>query len=303
MKDTWKKILCPIFFVLVLAFFFAACDDKIPPAENQTPVSGDYIFGNLSQTAGSVTAVTVTANNGKSPGAVGNIRYNNSTSIPQTAGTYGVTFDVAAADGWNARTNLSAGNLIVIPNGSSGITTYTVTFNSKGGSAVTASTGITPGSTITLPTPPTKADNTFAGWYMDDNTFSNEFTASTPVTINITIYAKWEPALPVTITIIGFNETGYKVEIQIRNYTDEFALSTLVGGWRQNINPDGESFDMYVRETGERYTGTGVFRIRVSLRPIAENSGGEFRYLTHNITSGDNVVYWEDFSTTPTSLD
>jgi uncharacterized repeat protein (TIGR02543 family) len=80
---------------------------------NQAPVAGDYTIGNLEQTEGNVTAVTITANSGKSPGAVSNIRYDGSTDIPQAQGTYAVTFDVAAAEGWNARINLSAGNLIV----------------------------------------------------------------------------------------------------------------------------------------------------------------------------------------------
>jgi uncharacterized repeat protein (TIGR02543 family) len=82
---------------------------------NQTPVASDYTFGNTNQMAGSVTAVSITANSGKSPGSVGNIRYAGNTAIPQTVGTYAVTFDVAAATGWNAATNLSAGNLTVAP--------------------------------------------------------------------------------------------------------------------------------------------------------------------------------------------
>jgi len=86
----------------------------VNPADNQTPAAADYTIGNLTQTAGSVTAVTITAKSGKSPGAVSNIRYNNSTTIPQTAGTYAVTFDVAAATGWDAATGLSAGTLTVV---------------------------------------------------------------------------------------------------------------------------------------------------------------------------------------------
>jgi hypothetical protein len=82
----------------------------------QTPIASDYTIGNLNQTAESVTAVTITAKSGKSPGAVSNIRYNNSTTIPQTAGTFPVTFDVAAATGWSAAAGLSAGNLVVAPN-------------------------------------------------------------------------------------------------------------------------------------------------------------------------------------------
>ena len=86
--------------------------DPVTVTGLSTPVAGDYTFGNLTQTAGSVTAVTITPQSGKSPGTVSNIRYNGSTTIPQAAGSYPVTFDVAEATGWNAAT-LSAGTLTV----------------------------------------------------------------------------------------------------------------------------------------------------------------------------------------------
>ena len=76
------------------------------------PIVDDYNIGNLSQSIRGVTAVTITAKSGKSPGSVTR-RYNGSTTIPQTEGTYDVTFDVAAASGWNAATGFSAGNLVV----------------------------------------------------------------------------------------------------------------------------------------------------------------------------------------------
>lgn len=71
------------------------------------------------------------------------------------------------------------------------INTYTVTFNSNGGSAVSPITGVPYNTTITLPTAPTKTGYTFSGWYTDDGTFLNQFTASTPVTSDVTVYAKW----------------------------------------------------------------------------------------------------------------
>ncbi|MCL2765911.1 MAG: hypothetical protein FWD40_11645 [Treponema sp.] len=80
---------------------------------NQTPVASDYTFGNRNQITGNVTAVTITANSGKSPGTIVNIRYNGNPEIPQEIGTYSITFDVAAATGWNAVIGLSAGNLFV----------------------------------------------------------------------------------------------------------------------------------------------------------------------------------------------
>jgi hypothetical protein len=80
---------------------------------NQTPVAADFNIGNLTQTAGSVTAVTITPKQGKSTGAV-TIYYNGSTTLPPAAGTYTVTFNVAAASGWNAASGLAGGTLTIL---------------------------------------------------------------------------------------------------------------------------------------------------------------------------------------------
>ena len=82
--------------------------------ENQNPISNDYIVENLSQIEGNVTPVIIEVKNGKSPGKVYNIRYNSSLTIPQVAGSYIITFDVEAAEGWNAATGLNIGTLNVI---------------------------------------------------------------------------------------------------------------------------------------------------------------------------------------------
>ena len=108
------KFLGVIALIAIFGFSLTTCKEPSNDLPvNQTPVASDYTVGNLAQTAGSVIAVSITANSGKSPGAISNIRYNGSTIIPQTAGTYPVTFDVAAASGWNAATGLSAGNLTI----------------------------------------------------------------------------------------------------------------------------------------------------------------------------------------------
>jgi len=95
---------------------------------NQTPVASDYDIGNLTQTAGSVTAVAITPKAGKSSGAI-TIKYAGSTTIPQIAGTYAVTFDVAAASGWNAATGLSAGTLTIALSGGGSNTVFTSIFD------------------------------------------------------------------------------------------------------------------------------------------------------------------------------
>jgi len=79
---------------------------------NQNPIVSDFDIINLTQTAGSVTPVTITPKAGKSNGAI-TIYYNGSTILPTVVGTYTVTFNVAASTGWNAVTGLAGGTLTI----------------------------------------------------------------------------------------------------------------------------------------------------------------------------------------------
>ncbi len=71
---------------------------------------------------------------------------------------------------------------------------FTVTFDTNEGSFVAPITVVS-GSTITLPTP-TKEGYTFVDWFTDDG---SKFTSSTPVTADITVYARWT-GNPVYVT-------------------------------------------------------------------------------------------------------
>ncbi|HDR52184.1 MAG TPA: DUF1566 domain-containing protein, partial [Mariniphaga anaerophila] len=74
--------------------------------------------------------------------------------------------------------------------------TYTVTFDSQGADKEAEPTSITvtrPATTIDeLPTPPEKTYYSFSGWFTEVDGGGTEFTASTEVTEDITVYAKWE---------------------------------------------------------------------------------------------------------------
>lgn len=73
--------------------------------------------------------------------------------------------------------------------------TYTVTFDSQGATVEADPTSITvtPGQTVgSLPTEPTRTDYIFDGWYTEIDGGGTEFTASTIVNANITVYAKWK---------------------------------------------------------------------------------------------------------------
>lgn len=76
---------------------------------------------------------------------------------------------------------------------------YTVTFNTNGGSGITIQK-IEYSKTASEPDAPTKDKYSFAGWYSDEE-LTEEYDFTTPITKNITLYAKWIQ----TVATITFN--------------------------------------------------------------------------------------------------
>ena len=66
---------------------------------------------------------------------------------------------------------------------------FTVTFDSQGGSAITPAT-VAKGAALTKPAAPSWAGRGFAGWYTDAEC-TEKYDFTTPVTGNITLYARW----------------------------------------------------------------------------------------------------------------
>ncbi len=99
--------------------------------------------------------------------------------------------------------------LSFLPPSTSGVlvdTSYTVTFDKNGGtteaSPATAKTNSS--GNVTLPTtPPTKTGYTFDGWNTQADGNGTPFDNTTPVTDNITVYAKWEADSAPEIDIQG----------------------------------------------------------------------------------------------------
>lgn len=68
---------------------------------------------------------------------------------------------------------------------------FAVSYQSNGGTEV-AGEIVLDGELATEPAAPTKTGKTFGGWYTDDNTFQVLFDFdNTPITANITLFAKW----------------------------------------------------------------------------------------------------------------
>ena len=91
--------------------------------------------------------------------------------------------------------------------------TYKVTFDSQGGSSVSGRSVAADGVLGALPTPPTKANNVFDGWYTTTN-WATEVTSSRIIHDDVTFYAKWIPDInqatlsPASINLnVGETET------------------------------------------------------------------------------------------------
>ena len=80
--------------------------------------------------------------------------------------------------------------------GGKNLTSYTVTFDKNGGDTQAnpkTKKVISPATTVgTLPTAPTRTGYTFVEWNTESDGSGDTFTASTEVTEDITVYAKWQ---------------------------------------------------------------------------------------------------------------
>lgn len=102
---------------------------------------------------------------------------------------------------------------------------YTVSFDSKGGSAVDSQT-VTSGETAVKPTDPTMDVYTFIGWYSDE-ALTSAYDFNTPVTGNITLYAKWE--IPINGTTFPDSNFRDLVSADFDKNSDGFLSAAEIG--------------------------------------------------------------------------
>jgi uncharacterized repeat protein (TIGR02543 family) len=127
-----------------------------------------------------------------------------------------------------------------------GGTTHTVTFDLDGGNIIgnTASVPVTVNSGGTIPylPGPAKAGNTFGGWFASRNGAGAQFTTATPVTSNLTVYAKW------TTTGGGAPDT----------WTNPASFSQLDGTWKSSYS-ETVTFQEYLEMDDEAWQVLGPF--------------------------------------------
>ena len=87
-------------------------------------------------------------------------------------------------------------------------TAYTVTFDAQGGSPV-APLEVEHGKTIAKPADPAKGSFAFDGWYKESTCTTPWNFATDTVTADITLFAKWTPAAPATVTVTFAVKDGH----------------------------------------------------------------------------------------------
>jgi uncharacterized repeat protein (TIGR02543 family) len=107
---------------------------------------------------------------------------------------------------------------------------YAVTYDSEEGSAVGVQYVVSPDATIgALPTDPVRLFYAFGGWWTGRNGGGTQFTASTTVTSNITVYAKWTADPGYTVTYNSYGGTPVDKQYVILSSGNTVATGTKEG--------------------------------------------------------------------------
>jgi uncharacterized repeat protein (TIGR02543 family) len=159
---------------------------------------------------------------------------------------------------------------------------YTVTFDADGGSPATQTRTVNSGEAVgsAMPSDPTRSGDIFGGWYTQQNGGGAAFTASTTVTANITVYAKWrEDAVPSGLTLEESLTWLSENAMNGSTYT-----ITLSGD--ENIGSETLSY-------GGKLV-TIILNGKTAERTVSLSSNGELFSVESGVTLrlGDNITLW-----------
>ena len=127
------------------------------------------------------------------------------------------------------------------------VLTHTVTFDAGEGSAVAAQK-VEDGKAATRPADPTREGYTFAGWYSDAEC-TQAYDFSTPVSGDVTLYAKWTKDEVATVSIVGVKNPDAATPVQdawLNSVAVTYAADSGATAWdliRQALDAAGLTYD------------------------------------------------------------
>ncbi len=196
MKILRKIMLVMVAFLMLINF--VACSEDDPSEDDSSETNYTVTYDGNGNTGGSVPVDSNSYTAGQAVTAL-----NNLGSLVKSG---------AAFDNWNTQVGGSGTTYTpdqVFLMGSTNLTLYAqwstiffaVSFNGQGADieASPISMNIATGNTVgSLPTSPQKTGFVFGGWFTTINGGGSEFTTSTSISADITVYAKWSVAYTVS---------------------------------------------------------------------------------------------------------
>jgi uncharacterized repeat protein (TIGR02543 family) len=256
-----------------------------------TPVTGNitvYAYW----TTSAVYTVTYDSQGGTAVGAQYVVSGGTVGTLPANPTKTGYNFD-----DWNTQdggggtafigTTVVTGNITVYAQWAS--YKYTVTYNSQSATveaSPTSQTVASPDTTVgTLPTAPTRTSYNFAGWWTGTGGTGTQFTASTPVTGNITVYAYWTASTVYTVTYDSQGGSAVSPQQVVSGGTvgtlpaNPTRSGYAFGGWYTAISGGGTQFTGSTVVSGNitvyaKWTATGT----------AASAAGTFTYSGGTLT-------------------
>ena len=166
-----------------------------------------------------------------------------------------------------------------------GTPTYTVTFDANGHGTAPAAQTVLSGTTATKPTDPTASGWSFGGWYKEA-ACTNAFDFATPITGDITLFAKWtekddggdEPPV-VTKFTITYNLNGGTMDGKTGTVTvqvEDGATITLPKPTRSGYTFDYWEGSRYEAGASYKVTGDHTFTAqwKANTTPTNPDTGG-----------------------------
>ena len=150
---------------------------------------------------------------------------------------------------------------------------YRITFDSKDGTMISP-VMVKSDNTITLPASPTKTGFIFDGWYTDSQASITPFLASTAITANLTLYAKWNAVTPTVFSLSSTSFTdGEEIPLKY-TYQDYGQIAHLDVSpqlsWT-NAPAETTSYLIIMENNTKEYPNWRVFNISANITSLTEN--------------------------------
>ena len=157
---------------------------------------------------------------------------------------------------------------------------YTVSFNMCDHGTAVLTQIIVSGNTAVKPADPTETGFTFRGWFTEKE-YINEYDFSTPVTENITLYAKWTDNAPSELVSISINKAPDKTVYLVG---ESFDPAGMVVSANYADSKDNRIVEDYT------YTPTGALVSGNTVIIVSYTEGGITKTASQNIVVKDSII-------------